>query len=80
MTNNVEGMQQLVDTKAKLTSYGTVLKDGEIMRLSDVDRVTIGDGVTAGKDRPVFLDSFHEGGSCRLRWRRLEVGSRRTYQ
>lgn len=61
MTNNVEGMQQLVDTKAKLTSYGTVLKDGEIMRLSDVDRVTIGDGVTAGKDRPVFLDSFHEG-------------------
>ena len=60
MTNNVEGMQQLVDTKAKLTSYGTVLKDGEIMRLSDVDRVTIGDGVTAGKDRPVFLDSEHE--------------------
>jgi len=61
MTETIEGMQQLHDTKANLTSAGTVLKTGEIFYETDTDRVRIGDGTTQGKNRPVLLDSVKEG-------------------
>jgi hypothetical protein len=44
-----------------LVSTSTVLKEGEFFHETDTDRVRIGDGTTQGKNRPVMLDSEHEG-------------------
>jgi hypothetical protein len=60
MTESIEGMQVLHDTKANLVSTSTVLKEGEFFHETDTDRVRIGDGTTQGKNRPVMLDSNHE--------------------
>lgn len=66
MTESIEGMQVLHDTKANLVSTSTVLKEGEFFHETDTDRVRIGDGTTQGKNRPVMLDSEHEGYVQRL--------------
>ena len=66
MTEQIEGMQQLHDTDANLTSNGTVLKEGEFFHGTDTDRVRIGDGTNQGKNRPYFYDSNHEGYIQRL--------------
>ena len=66
MTEQIEGMQQLHDTDANLTSNGTVLKEAEFFHGTDTDRVRIGDGSTQGKNRPYFYDSNHEGYIQRL--------------
>lgn len=66
MTESIEGMQVLHDTKANLVSTATVLKEGEFFHETDTDRVRIGNGTTQGKNRPVMLDSEHEGFVQRL--------------
>jgi len=60
MTESIEGMQVLHDTKANLVSTATVLKEGEFFHETDTDRVRIGNGTTQGKNRPYFFDSEHE--------------------
>ena len=63
---NVVGMQQMADTYAKLKTKGTVLKQAELFYATDIDRAIVGDGETAGKDRPQLLDNYHEAHIQRL--------------
>ena len=59
-------IQVMKDTLTKLTSTGRVLRNGELMRLTDTDRLVYGDGTTAGHQRPQTLDTYHEAYIARL--------------